>query len=207
MTRTIYVVDDDDPVRASVQGLLTLQPNLIVRGYRSGTAFLEGVKELDPGVLLLDFHMPGASGLDVLKTLNDGAKKRTFTTVILTGQGSIDIAVQAMKAGAVDFLEKPYEPERLLQVVENAFVRLETDTAALANIEAAQAKIAKLSPREAEVLKQLIEGLPNKMIAHSLDLSPRTVEIYRANVMEKLGVRSLSEALRIAFAAGLISRL
>jgi two-component system response regulator FixJ len=204
VTRNIYVVDDDDPVRASLQGLLALQPNLIIRGFRSGDAFLKDVAEFDPGVLLLDFHMPGATGMDVLKALNASSSNKKFTTIILTGQGNIDIAVQAMKCGAMDFLEKPYEPERLLEVVENAFRRFEADSAASAGLEAAQAKIAKLSPRETEVLKGLIEGRPNKIIAHELDLSPRTVEIYRANVMDKLGVRSLSEALRIAFAAGLI---
>lgn len=204
MIRNIYVVDDDDPVRMSLQRLLAFQSNLIIRGFRSGDAFLEQVDELEPGVLLLDFHMPGSTGMDVLKDLAAKPRKSRFVSIILTGQGNIGMAVQAMKAGAMDFLEKPYEPERLLEVVERAFGRLEQDSAAAAGLEAAQAKIAKLSPRETEVLKGLIEGRPNKIIAHELDLSPRTVEIYRANVMDKLEVRSLSEALRIAFAAGLI---
>lgn len=207
MTRNIYVVDDDDPVRASLHALLALQPNLMIRGFRSGDEFLEQVDDFDAGVLLLDFHMPGSTGIDVLKTLNARSGGKKFTTIILTGQGNIDIAVQAMKYGAMDFLEKPYEPERLLDIVERAFQRFEEDSAASAGIEAAVAKIAKLSPRETEVLKGLIEGRPNKIIALELDLSPRTVEIYRANVMDKLGVRSLSEALHIAFTAGLMPGL
>lgn len=201
MTRTIYIVDDDDAVRASLHSLLTIRNDLIVRSFRSGDAFLGEVSDLDPGVLLLDFHMPGSSGLDVLKAL-DGKGK--FVPVVLTGQGNVSLAVQAMKAGALDFLEKPYEAEMLMDTVDSAFQRLEQDSEEAARTGAAAAKIARLSPRETDVLKGLIEGRSNKVIAYDLEISPRTVEIYRANLMEKLEVRSLSEALRIAFAAGLI---
>ncbi len=200
MTRTIYIVDDDDAVRASLHSLLSLQPDLIVRSYRSGDAFLEDVAELDPGVLLLDFHMPGANGLDVLRSLRG---KGNFAAVVLTGQGNVSLAVQAMQAGALDFIEKPYEAEVLLELVANAFRQLERDSEATARVEAAKGRISRLSPRETDVLKGLIEGRSNKIIAYELDISPRTVEIYRANLMDKLEVRSLSEALRIAFAAGL----
>lgn len=203
MTRSIYIVDDDDAVRASLHSLLSVRSDLVVRGYRSGDAFLEEVAELDPGVLLLDFHMPGATGLDVLERL-DG--KSRFVPVVLTGQGNVGLAVQAMKAGALDFLEKPYEADVLMHVIDNAFARLEQDNQEAARLGAAEAKIARLSPRETDVLKGLIEGRSNKIIAYELDISPRTVEIYRANLMEKLEVRSLSEALRIAFAAGLFPK-
>lgn len=203
MTRTIYIVDDDDAVRASLHTLLSVRSDLVVRGYRSGDAFLEEAADLDPGVLLLDFHMPGATGLDVLQAL-DGTTR--FVPVVLTGQGNVGLAVQAMKAGALDFLEKPYEAEVLMQVIDNAFARLEENSEEAARLNAAEAKIAKLSPRETDVLKGLIEGRSNKIIAYELDISPRTVEIYRANLMEKLEVRSLSEALRIAFAAGLFPK-
>ena len=199
MTRTIYVVDDDDAVRASLHSLLSVQTDLVIRSYRSGDAFLEEASDLDPGVLLLDFHMPGFSGLDVLQAI-DG----NFASIILTGQGNVGLAVQAMKAGALDFIEKPYEADQLMQVIDMAFSRLEQDSGAAARVEAAKAKIAKLSPRECDVLMGLIEGRSNKVIAYELEISPRTVEIYRANLMEKLEVRSLSEALRVAFAAGLI---
>ena len=114
------------------------------------------------------------------------------------------VAVQAMKAGALDFVEKPYEAETLLRIVDVAFSRLAHDSAAAAHAEQARTKIEALSPRERDVLMGLIEGRANKVIAYELDISPRTVEIYRANLMTKLQVRSLPEALRIAFAAGLI---
>nr|WP_315382981.1 response regulator [uncultured Sphingomonas sp.] len=203
MTRTIYIVDDDDAVRASLHSLLSVRPDLIVRGYRSGDSFLEQEAELDPGVVLLDFHMPGSSGLDVLIKLDRSPK---FVPIVLTGQGNVGLAVQAMKAGALDFIEKPYEAEFLLKVIDQAFSKLEEDGEAAARTAGAEAKIAKLSPRETDVLKGLIEGRSNKIIAYELDISPRTVEIYRANLMEKLEVRSLSEALRIAFAAGLFPK-
>jgi two-component system response regulator FixJ len=198
--RNIYIVDDDDAVRASLQSLLATRPNLLIRSFRSGDAFLAEVKELDPGVLLMDVHMPGSSGIDVLRALPD---QRQFAAIVLTGQGNITLAVEAMKAGALDFVEKPYEHLALLQMVEGAFSRLETDSADAARVELAKAKLARLSGRETDVLKGLIDGHANKVIAHHLDISPRTVEIYRAHLMEKLEVRSLSEALRIAFAAGL----
>jgi two-component system response regulator FixJ len=147
--------------------------------------------------------MPGASGLDVLHALDGNSG---FVPIILTGQGNVSLAVQAMKAGALDFIEKPYEADQLLQIVDSAFARLEADTDAAARVDQASAKIARLSPRETDVLKGLIEGRSNKVIAYELDISPRTVEIYRANLMEKLEVRSLSEALRVAFAAGLFPK-
>jgi two-component system, LuxR family, response regulator FixJ len=204
MTRTIYIVDDDDAVRASLHSLLSVRQDLLIRGFRTGDAFLEERQELTPGVLLLDFHMPGASGMDVLEAIADDANR--FVPIILTGQGNVTLAVQAMKAGALDFIEKPYEAEQLLTTVESAFSRLEQDSEAASRTKQAEAKIAKLSPRETDVLRGLIEGRSNKIIAYELDISPRTVEIYRANLMEKLEVRSLSEALRIAFAAGLFPK-
>ena len=198
--RNVYVVDDDDAVRASLQSLLATRANLLIRSFRSGDAFLAEVAELDPGVLLLDVHMPGASGLDVLRRLPD---RERFRSIILTGQGNITLAVEAMKVGALDFLEKPYDHLALLETVENAFLRLEVASADAARVEVAKTRIARLSGRETDVLKGLIDGQANKAIAHDLDISPRTVEIYRAHLMEKLEVRSLSEALRVAFAAGL----
>jgi two-component system response regulator FixJ len=184
--------------------LLSVRGDLVIRSYRSGDAFLEEANDLDPGVLLLDFHMPGSTGLDVLNAI---AKRATFASIILTGQGNVGLAVQAMKAGALDFIEKPYEADLLMHIIDTAFSRLEQDSTAAARVDIAKAKIAKLSPRECDVLMGLIEGRSNKVIAYELDISPRTVEIYRANLMEKLEVRSLSEALRVAFAAGLIPKV
>lgn len=204
MIRNIYLVDDDDAVRASLHGLLSLRSDLVVRNFRSGDQFLERAAELEPGVLLLDFHMPGKNGIDVLEHLGSFAHPR-FLTIMLTGEGNIDIAVQAMKVGAFDFLEKPYKPDALLETIENAFARMEHDSAGSAQIESARARVAVLSPRERDVLMGLIDGRSNKVIAYDLAISPRTVEIYRANLMTKMAVRSLSEALRVAFAAGLIA--
>jgi two-component system response regulator FixJ len=204
MIRNIYLIDDDDAVRASLHGLLSLRSDLVVRNFRSGDQFLERVAELESGVLLLDYHMPGKNGIEVLQELGASPPAR-FMTIILTGEGNIDIAVQAMKAGAFDFLEKPYKADALLEAIDKAFNRMEHDSAGSAQVETARAKVAVLSPRERDVLTGLIEGRSNKIIAYDLAISPRTVEIYRANLMTKMGVRSLSEALRVAFAAGLIA--
>jgi two-component system response regulator FixJ len=200
-TRSIYIVDDDDAVRASLHSLLSVRPDTLIRGYRSGDAFLACIDELEPGCILLDFHMPGATGLDVLRAFQD---RPGFVTIILTGRGDIALAVEAMKAGAQDFIEKPYQFQELSDALEAAYAKLEEAHAETARADAAAAKLEALSAREQDVLKGLIEGRSNKLIAYDLDISPRTVEIYRANVMTKLGVRSLSEALRIAFAAGLV---
>jgi two-component system response regulator FixJ len=200
MTKTVYIVDDDDAVRASLHSLLSLRSDLVIRAFRSGDIFLESLPDLDPGVLLLDFHMPGSTGLDVLQSVGNDPK---FVAIILTGQGNVGLAVQAMKAGALDFIEKPYEAEFLMTAIDLAFSRLEEGNEAASRVNVAETKIGKLSPRERDVLKGLIEGRSNKIIAYELDISPRTVEIYRANLMEKLGVRSLSEVLRITFAAGM----
>jgi two-component system response regulator FixJ len=125
-----------------------------------------------------------------------------FATIILTGHGAISIAVQALKLGAFDFLEKPCDPAVLIQLVEQACTALEEDQRAQSVVQNARDTIARLTPRERDVLTGLLEGRSNKAIGYDLDISPRTVEIHRANLMDKLGVRSLSEALRIAIAAG-----
>ena len=198
-TRSIYIVDDDESVRAGLQALLSIEPNLLIFPYRSGDDFLAASDGMQSGCVLLDYDMPGASGLDVLRQLS--SMKPKFGTIILTGRGATSIAVQAWKLGALDFLEKPCDPVALLEVVQNAFSKLEQDQSAAARVEAAQQAIAKLTPREREVLAGLVAGSANKVIGYDLDISPRTVEIHRANLMDKLGVRSLSEALRVAFAA------
>lgn len=198
--RSIYIVDDDEELRISLHRLLSLRSDLLIRSFASGDAFLKGAAELDPGVLLLDMNMPGSSGLDVLRSLKGNTQ---FLAIILTGQGNIEVATKAMKSGAFDFLEKPYDYQALTDVIEGAFQKLELESAAAARIESAKKRVAQLSARETDVLRGLIEGHANKVIAHELSISPRTVEIYRANLMAKLKVRSLPEALKIAFAAGL----
>ena len=197
--QSVYIVDDDQAVRQSLHGLLSERPNLVIRVFASGDAFLDNIEASDGGVLLLDFQMPGRNGIEVMRELQDRSAK--ILTIMLTGQGDISLAVQAMKAGATDFLEKPYDPHHLLNLLDEAFARFSETSGIAERREQARERIARLSPREHEVLMGLIEGRPNKVIAHQLDLSPRTVEIYRANMMEKLDVSSLSEALRLAYAA------
>jgi two-component system, LuxR family, response regulator FixJ len=201
-TRTIYVVDDDDDVRLSLQSLLSVLPNTLVWGFRSGDAFLERAEDLGPGVILLDYHMPGSTGLDVLREIRPYGPK--FVAVVLTGHGEVSLAVEAMKCGALDFLEKPYEHDALLETLNNASAQLEESSEQVARVEAAKAKIERLSAREVQVMHGLIQGRSNKVIAYDLDLSPRTIEIYRANLMDKLEVNNLSDILRIAFTAGLV---
>ena len=198
--RAVHIVDDDEPCRASLRSLLSVQPNLIIRCFRSGDAFLADADELEPGVLLLDIQMPGASGLDVLAALGRGPAGHA--AVVMTGYGQITLAVEAMKAGALDFVEKPCEPAKLLGIVDAAFAVLEQADAAARRARAARAKLSALSPRESNVLDRLMSGQANKTIAEELDLSPRTVEIHRAKLLGKLGVRSVPEAMRLAFAAG-----
>jgi two-component system response regulator FixJ len=191
-------------MRASLLSLLSVRSDLIIRSFRSGDEFLEQAPQLDPGVLLIDQHMPGSSGLEILNSLKNSPVR--FESIMLTGQGNVDLAVAAMKAGVYDFIEKPFDPAGLLSTIDAAFANLEVATFATERAKAAESKVSALSPREADVLKGLIKGRPNKIIAHELAISPRTVEIYRSNMMEKLGVNSLAEALRIAFAAGLLAR-
>ena len=201
-TRSIYIVDDDQSVRAGLQSLLATQPSLMVFTFRSGEDFMAQIDELEPGCILLDYNMPGMNGLDVLEAIADLPSR--FGAIILTGQGAISVAVRAWKLGALDFLEKPCDPGLLLQAVEGAFKIIEQDQQKASVAERARKSVDSLTQREQDVLLGLIEGRANKLIAYDLDISPRTVEIHRAKLMTKLGVRSLSEALRIAFAAGLI---
>ena len=205
IARHIYIVDDDDGLRQSVEVLLDVAGGFITHSFASGEAFLAFVPQAEAGCVLLDLNMPGLNGLEVLRRLQkqDGR----FETILLTGQGDIGVAVEAMKSGAMDFIEKPYDNRLLLNALENGFARIENREKEVIAIQVARENIDKLTPRERDVLLGLIDGKANKIIAYELDISPRTVEIYRANLMDKLGVRSVAEAVRIAFASGLVSIL
>lgn len=198
--KLVHIVDDEEAIRKSTGFLLTAS-GYAVETWPSGMAFLQEAKSVEPGCVLLDVRMPEMDGLEVQEALR--ACGAMLPVVVLTGHGDVTIAVRAMKAGAVDFIEKPFSKPALLNAIEAAFARLHQTGARTAQREAANLRIVALTPRERDVLERLARGLSNKVIAHDLDISPRTVEIHRANVMTKLDVRSLSDALRIAFAAGM----
>ncbi len=200
--RNVYIVDDDDALRQSVATLLEAAGGFRTRSFASGEAFLACVPDIGPGCVLLDLTMPGLSGLEVLRRLQKVEGR--FETILLTGQGDIAVAVEAMKSGAADFIEKPHDNRVLLDALGSGFDRIENREREAGAIRLARANIERLTPRERDVLLGLIDGKANKIIAYELDISPRTVEIYRANLMEKLGVHSVAEAVRIAFAAGLV---
>jgi two-component system, LuxR family, response regulator FixJ len=194
----VHVVDDDPGVRDSLAFLLQ-SAGLAVRTYDSAAAFLAVAPGLASGCVLTDIRMPGEmDGLALQRHL--AALGGSLAVVVMTGHGDVPIAVEALKAGARDFLEKPFDEERLLTVVREALAasqRAQEEVQASAGI---AARLATLTPREREVLQKLVAGLPNKTIAYDLGTSPRTVEVQRARVMEKMGARSLAELVRMVLA-------
>ena len=199
-SRTIHLVDDDEAIRRSASFMLRTS-GYVVKTFVSGVELLSQADDLAPGCILLDVRMPGMDGLQVQQALRE--RGVFLPVIVMTGHGDIGVAVQAMKGGAVDFIEKPFEKSVLLGAIESGFDRLEQAGKRHARAEEAKAKLKVLSGREHDVLQGLVRGHPNKTIAYDLGISPRTVEIHRANLMTKLEVASLSEALRIAFTAGL----
>lgn len=195
----VHLVDDDEAVRRSASFMLKTS-GYVVKSYPSGSEFLKA-RTLQPGCVLLDVRMPEVDGLEVQRMLR--GRGVALPVVVMTGHGDISVAVQAMKLGASDFIEKPFQKATLIAAVENAFDRLAHSDKARAQAAEAEVRLHALTPRERDVLEGLARGLPNKTIGYDLGISPRTVEIHRANLMTKLQVASLSEALRIAFAAGL----
>ena len=197
--RTVHIVDDDQAVRDSAAFLLEVSDYTAVT-YPSGADFLDAVGKADPGCILLDINMPGMSGLEVQAALK--ARGIAWPVIVLTGQGDVGIAVQAMKNGAFEFLEKPYQNDSLLAAVAEAFEKLESVVEESDRMGQARALIATLTQRELQVLQGLLAAMANKVVAYELDISVRTVEVHRANVMAKLKARGLSTAVRIALAAG-----
>lgn len=196
--RVVHLVDDDAAIRRSV-GFMLKTSGHRVESYESGTDLLKDSAKLDRGCILLDIRMPGMDGLEVQQALQENGV--SLPVIIMTGHGDVTLAVRAMKAGAVDFIEKPFEKDALLASLEEGYRRLSLKGATEDRMRDATVRLQALTARERDVLSGLAEGLPNKTIAYDLRISPRTVEIHRANLMSKLGVRSLSETLRIAFAA------
>lgn len=197
---TVHVIDDDEAMRQSLDFLLGIQ-GFEVRLYDSAIAFLDAIPASPEGCILSDISMPGMSGLDLLRALKD--RGITQPVVLMTGQADVPMAVEAMKAGVVDFIEKPFSDEVLVSALHRALEQAgQPDDANAARREAIE-RFSSLSPRERDVLAGVVLGKANKVIAHDLGISPRTVEIYRANLMSKTGARNLSELMRMALAAGL----
>ena len=194
--RIVHIVDDDEAVRQSLAFLLG-SAGLTVRLYDSASAFLAGLSAVKNGCLVTDVRMPDMTGIELLQQLR--AKACRLPAIVITGHGDVPLAVEAMKAGAVDFIEKPFDQETILHAVQAALERgFEGEGG---EDPAIAAKLATLSERERQVLEGLIAGHPNKTIAYDLGISPRTVEVYRANLMTKMGARSLSELIRMAIIA------
>ncbi len=173
MVRNVYIVDDDNAVRAAVSTLLSLEPDLLVRDFASGDLFLAAAPQLGAGVVLLDFHMPGLNGADVLNALSKMPAK--FATIVATGARDTRLAVQVMKLGAIDFIEKPYDVDGVLGALDAAFGQLTRGREAGESTDDARVKIASLSARERDVLYGMIDGKANKAIANELDISPHAV--------------------------------
>ena len=196
----IHVIDDDAAMRDSLAFLLDVN-GFEPRVYESGDAFLKGVVAGAATCVISDIRMPGMNGVELVRKLKGGLS--SCPVILITGHGDVALAVEAMKAGAVDFIEKPFDDAVLLGAIRAA---LDTPPAIRDDSSAkqeAQSRLAELSPRERDVLRGLVAGKINKVIAHELNISPRTVEVYRANLMAKTGARSMSELMRIALAAGL----
>lgn len=200
-TSVVHVVDDDEAVRRSLAVLLESAGHRS-RSHASAEAFLaDGGAD---GCAIVDVRMPGMDGIALLRALRE--RGWTLPVIIVTGHADVALAVRAMKEGASDFIEKPYDGDAMLAAVAAALDRAADDRENRVAAEQAAQRVATLTPREREVMERLIEGRPNKVIGHDLGISPRTVEIHRANVMEKLGCRSLAEVVRLALTAGVAGR-
>ena len=195
----VHVIDDDDAARDSLSFLLRAA-QVDVRAYETAPAFLATIKTLSSGCVITDVRMPEMSGIELLRRLRENGID--IPVIVITGHGDIPLAVEAMKYGASDFFEKPYDDEALLTAVRSALNQQEGAVQKAADRAALNERLAALSNRERQVLEGLVAGKPNKIIAFDYDISPRTVEIYRANVMTKMQAASLSELVRMALIAG-----
>lgn len=195
----VHVIDDDEAVRDSIAFLLKAA-RFPVRTYESAGAFLSGLRPDETGCIITDVRMPDVDGIELLRRLR--TEGSSLPVIVITGHGDVPLAVEAMKIGAVDFFEKPFDDDALLVAVRLALNRQRDDKERQAEKLQLAERFATLSTRERQVLEGLVKGQPNKTIAFDLGISPRTVEIYRANVMTKLKASSLSELVRMAIMAG-----
>lgn len=200
MTGKIFIVDDDDAVRDSLQALLEAK-GYAAETFASAESFLAAYRPGQGGCALVDLRMPGMDGLALLDRLREGGS--ALQVVMVTGHGDVPLAVKAMKAGALDFIQKPYTNDTILDLIKRALSAGPQSGFTDLVPEEIRARAESLTPRERDVLEQLVVGRPNKIIAHELKISPRTVEIHRANVMRKMQADSLSHLVRMAMAARL----
>ena len=197
----VHVIDDDEAVRHSLAFLLGTA-GIDVRTYESAVMFLDVAAKVKLGCVITDVRMPGISGIDLLQRLRE--LKLGVPVIVITGHGDVPLAVEAMKTGAVDFLEKPFDDEVLLTSVRSALEQRDQDHQRRAERGKIEGRLAALSNRERDVLQGLVSGLANKQIAYDLGISPRTIEVYRANLMTKMKAASLSDLVRMALIAGIL---
>jgi two-component system response regulator FixJ len=198
--RRIFVIDDDPAMRDSLDFLLDVN-GFAATTYETATEFLDHFVDGAVDCIISDIRMPGMTGLELVRKLR--SNNAACPVILMTGHGDVALAVEAMKAGAADFIEKPFDDEVLLRAIRDALESRPGRPADDAARHQAEARLADLSPRERDVLRGLLAGKINKVIAHDLSISPRTVEVYRANLMAKANAHSMSELMRIAIAAGL----
>ena len=202
-TDIVHVVDDDEAMRDSMAFLLRAE-NFQVQTYADAADFLTALPQIKVGCVVTDVRMPGMSGIELLQRLRE--LKVSLPVIVVSGHGDVPLAVEAMKTGALDFIEKPFDDDVFLRAVRLALSAHAVDSQRQAQKATINSRLESLSNREREVLEGLVAGHPNKTIAYDLGISPRTVEIYRANVMEKMQAGSLSDLVRMALVGGLLDR-
>lgn len=196
---TVHIVDDEEAVRKSLAFMLTMN-GFAVRMHQSATEFLDFAPSARDAVLITDLRMPDLSGVDLIRKL--ATVNSAIRPVVITGHGDVPMAVEAMRAGAIDFIEKPFDDTLIIEAIHRAADGLTPSASEGEDVHTVKARIDNLSERERQVLSAVVAGLPNKAIAYDLDISPRTVEVHRANVMAKMSAKSLPELVRMALAAG-----
>ena len=195
------MIDDDDAARQSLEFLLKTA-GIKALGFESAKGFLEKLPHIKSGCIITDVRMPEITGIDLLRRVRESSVD--IPVIVITGHGDVSLAVEAMKVGAVDFLEKPFDDDSLLSAVRSALNKGASTARHKAEVSDIHDRLAALSNRERQVLERLVAGKPNKVIAFDLEISPRTVEIYRANVMTKMAANSLSDLVRMAMMAGIL---
>jgi two-component system, LuxR family, response regulator FixJ len=195
----IQIVDDEEPVRKSLAFLLT-KAGFAVRVHDSATTFLAAAPSIRNGVLVTDLRMPDITGVELLKRLRQLPVR--IPSIVITGHGDVPMAVEAMKSGALDFIEKPFEDKVLIDSIKRAAAELSKGAAGV-DVSVINARLSLLSEREREVLTGVVAGLPNKTIGYDLNISARTVEVHRGNVMAKMEAKNLPELVRMAMAVGM----